>query len=203
MEKNKAAGPDGIPIEFYQHCWMIIRTYVMAVFDDFFAHKIDLRSINYGVITLLPKGDDADRIQKYRPICLLQVLFKIFTKTLTGRTEPIMGKLIDTCQTAFIKGRFIADGVTLLHEILKESKSQKQQGVVLKIDFEKSYDKVNWDFLFYCCRQKGFSEDWLIWLKSVVTQGTLSVKVNGEVVLILAALKGLDKEIFFLPSCLI
>src|SRR3954464_1489083 len=103
----------------------------------FFAHKIDLRSINYGVITLLPKGDDADRIQKYRPICLLQVLFKIFTKTLTVRTEPVMGKLIDTCQTAFIKGRFIADGVTLLHEILKESKSQKQQGVVLKFTLRK------------------------------------------------------------------
>ena len=74
MEKNKAAGPDGIPIEFYQHCWAIIKTDVMAVFDDFFAHKIDLRSINYGVITLLPKGDDADRIQKYRPICLLYVV---------------------------------------------------------------------------------------------------------------------------------
>src|SRR5215216_1620856 len=101
-------------------------------------------------------------------------------KMLTVRTEPVMGKLIDTCQTSFIKGRFIADGVTLLHEILKESKVHKQQGVILKIDFEKAYDKVNWDFLFYCCKQKGFSEDWLSWLKSV-TQGTLSVKVNGEV----------------------
>ena len=129
------------------------------MFDDFYAHKIDLRSINYGVITLLPKGDDADRIQKYRPICLLQVLFKIFTKTLTVRTEPVMGKLIDTCQTAFIKGRFIAYGVNLLHEILKESRIQKQHGVILKIDFENAYDKVNWDFLFYCCKQKGFSED--------------------------------------------
>ena len=52
---------------------------------------------------------------------------------------------------------------------------------MLKIDFEKVYDKVNWEFLFECCRQKCFSSKWMIWLKNVVTQGTLSVKVNDEI----------------------
>jgi hypothetical protein len=143
MEKNKAAGPDGIPIEFYQVCWEIIKFDIMAVFDDLFDHKIDLARINYGIITLIPKGEEADRIQKFRPICLLQVLFKIFTKTLTVRAAPVMVKLLAQCQTPFIKGRYITDGVMLLQEVLGESKFRKQQGVVLKIDFEKAYDKVN------------------------------------------------------------
>jgi hypothetical protein len=112
MEKNKAAGPDGFPIEFSQVCWEIIKDDLMAVFHDFHQHKITLSSINYGVITLVPKGDDATVIQKFRPICLLQVLFKIVTKTLTI-TEEFMPKLIDSCQNAFIKGRFITDGVSL------------------------------------------------------------------------------------------
>jgi hypothetical protein len=73
-----------------------------------------------------------------------------------------MNKLINECQDAFIRGRFIADGVMLLQEILKETKYKKHQGVVLKINFEKAYDKVNWSFLFDCCRQMGFSESWLI-----------------------------------------
>jgi hypothetical protein len=158
MEKNKAAGPDGFPIEFYQVCWGIIKDDLMAVFHDFHQHKITLSSINYGIITLVPKGEDASVIQKFRPICLLQVLFKIITKTLTVRSEEFIPKLINSCQNAFIKCRFITDGVSLLQEILKETKVRKQQGVVLKIDFEKAYDKVNWDFLFDCCRQKGFSE---------------------------------------------
>jgi hypothetical protein len=63
MEKNKVACPDGIPIEFYQVCWEIIKKDLMVVFDDLYDHKIDLERINYGVITLIPKGDDADRIQ--------------------------------------------------------------------------------------------------------------------------------------------
>jgi hypothetical protein len=55
-----------------------------------------------------------------------------------------MKKIIHECQSAFIKGRFIADGIMLLQEILRDSKCRKQQGVILKIDFEKAYDKVNW-----------------------------------------------------------
>jgi hypothetical protein len=126
MEKNKAAGPDGFPIEFYQACWDIIKDDIMAAFHDLYEHKIDLASINYGIITLIPKGEEADRIQKYRPICILQVLFKIFIKTLTVRVTPVMEKLLSNHQTAFIKGRYITDGVMPLQEVLRESKYKKQ-----------------------------------------------------------------------------
>lgn len=78
MEKNKAAGPDGFPIEFYQQCWPIIKDDMVRLFADFDKDKVDLSRINYGIITLIPKGSEADVIQKYRPICLLQVLFKFF-----------------------------------------------------------------------------------------------------------------------------
>jgi hypothetical protein len=51
MEKNKAAGPDDFPIEFYQVCWEIIKYDLMQIFEDFYQHRIDLQRINYGVIT--------------------------------------------------------------------------------------------------------------------------------------------------------
>jgi hypothetical protein len=143
MEKNKVAGPDGILVEFYQHCWSIIKWDILKMFNDFHEHNINLEKNQLWIITLIPKSDDAEIIQKYMPICLLQVLFKIFTKGMTVRVEPVMGKLIQLCQNAFIKGRYITNGVMLLQEILRESKSKKKQGVVLKIDFEKAYDKVN------------------------------------------------------------
>jgi hypothetical protein len=123
MEKNKAAGPDGFPIEFNQHCWEIIKSDIMHVFNDLSEHRIDLDRINYGIIILIPKSADADIIQKFRPICLLQVFFKIVTKTLTARTNHVMNKLLLPCQTAFIKGRYISDGVMLLQEILRDCKS--------------------------------------------------------------------------------
>jgi hypothetical protein len=106
MEHNKDVGPDGIHVEFYQVCWYIIKEDMADIFNDLHNHTIDLKIINYGIITWIPKGPDADKIQKYMPICLLQVLFKIFTKTLTCRVVPIMDKIIHPCQTAFIKCRY-------------------------------------------------------------------------------------------------
>jgi mannosylglycoprotein endo-beta-mannosidase len=97
MERNKAASPDGIPVEFYQHCWCVVKTDIMNMFNAFHSHQINLERINYGIIKIIPKSDDAEIIQKYRPICLLQVLFKIFTKTMTVRVEPITSKLIHPC----------------------------------------------------------------------------------------------------------
>jgi hypothetical protein len=62
MKKNKAAGPDKIPIEFYQGCWKIIRCDIIELFDDFYNHRVDISRINYGIITLLPKIKEANKI---------------------------------------------------------------------------------------------------------------------------------------------
>jgi hypothetical protein len=132
MERNKAAGPDDILVKFYQHCWEIVREDTMSMFNDFHNHHITLERINYGIITFIPKCDEAEIIQKYMPIYLLQLMLKIFTKALAIRVEPVMHKLIHPYQDAFIKGRYITDGVMLLQEVLRESKSKKKQGVILK-----------------------------------------------------------------------
>jgi hypothetical protein len=55
MEKHKAAGPDKIPIKFYQVCWDIVKNDIMQLFADFHDGKVKISRINYGVITLLPK----------------------------------------------------------------------------------------------------------------------------------------------------
>ena len=156
MERNKAAGPDKIPIEFYQACWDIIKNDIIQLFDDFHKGRVDISRINYGVITLLPKVSDAVRIQQFRPICLLNCLYKLITKTLTLRIEKVAEKLIHPNQTTFMKGRNIMNGIMILHEILHETKRKKQLGIVLKLDFEKAYDKVNWSFLFQCLSARGF-----------------------------------------------
>lgn len=62
MEHNKAAGPDKIPVEFYQTRWNIIKEDIMELFNDFHQGKLDVRRLNYGIITLLPKVNDANKI---------------------------------------------------------------------------------------------------------------------------------------------
>ena len=109
-KKNIAPGPDHIPIEFYQACWEIIKEDIMDMSLEFGNHNLDLGRLNYGIITLIPKLKEASIIQQYRPICLLNVSFKIFTKALMLRFENCMSRIINMSQSTFIKGRNIMDG---------------------------------------------------------------------------------------------
>jgi hypothetical protein len=120
MEHNKAPGPDGFPTEFYQFFWDVVKQDLMSLFHEFYMGRLPIHSLNFGIITLLPKISDATRIQQYRPICLLNVLFKIFTKVLNNRILKVADKLIGPSQSAFIPGRYIMEGVVILHETIHE-----------------------------------------------------------------------------------
>jgi hypothetical protein len=181
MKKNTAPGPDHMPVEFYQSCWEIIKADFMEMIQEFWKHELDIDRLNYGVITLLPKIKEAAKIQQYRPICLLNVSYKIITKSLMLRFEDCMSRIICVSQNAFIKGRNIMDGVLSLHEILHETKRKNKNGVILKLDFEKAYDKISWSFLFESMKQRGFCDTWCNWIQQVVCSGTLSVKINDTV----------------------
>jgi len=147
MEHNKAPEPDGFPAEFYQVFWGTIKDDLMAMFAMFHKQELPLYSLNFGTIILLPKCKDAIRIQQYRPICLLNVSFKIFTKVATNRISLVAHKVISPTQTTFRPGRNIMEGVVVLHETIHELHRKKKSAVIFKIDFEKAYDKVKWSFI--------------------------------------------------------
>jgi hypothetical protein len=67
---------------------------MIELFADFYLGKLDIKRINYGIITLLPKTKEASRIQQFRPIYLLNCLYKWSTKCLTLRLEPVLSRII-------------------------------------------------------------------------------------------------------------
>ena len=160
MEHNKAPGPDGFPAEFYQVFWELIKRDLMDLFVDFHQGRLSIFSLNFDVITLIPKKCNALKIQEYHPICLLNASFKIFTKVATNRIGAVAENVVRRTQTAFMPGRNIMDGVIILHETIHELHRKNLNGVVLKIDFEKAYDKVKWSFLQQALRMTRFSPQW-------------------------------------------
>lgn len=97
------------------------------------------------------------------------------------RLENVLGRIINRTQNAFLKGRNIIDGIMCLHEILHDTKTRKKEGIILKLDFEKAYDKMSWSFLMDCLRQRGFNDKCCKWIWEVMTSGTLSVRVNDKI----------------------
>jgi hypothetical protein len=132
------------------------------------------------MISLIPKIKEANTIKQYIPICLLNVDYKWFSKVFTMRLTPFADKLISKNQTAFIPGTYILEGVIILHETLHELRVKKMQGVILKLDFEKAYDKVRWNFMIEVLRKKNFPEKWVEWMKQIIEGGKVGVNINGE-----------------------
>jgi hypothetical protein len=120
MKSESAPGPNGFTIIFFKNLWRHIKEEFMKMVHDFNLNKLDLKRLNYGVITLVPKVKEANTIKQYRPICLLNVDFKVFPKVLTNRITPMVDNLISENQTTFIKGRNILEGVVVLHEVIHE-----------------------------------------------------------------------------------
>jgi hypothetical protein len=75
----------------------------------------------------------------------------------TNRISQIAQKVISPSQTTFLPGRNIIEGVIVLHEMIHEIHRKNLDGVIMKIDFEKAYDKINWSFVQQTLRMKGFS----------------------------------------------
>ena len=88
-----------------------------------------------------------------------------------------------------MKGHNIMNGIMALHEVLHETKRKNEVGVILKLDIEKAYDKVNCNFLFNALKLWGFSEKWCGWVKKCCHHGTINVKLNDKMGLILLATK--------------
>lgn len=176
MKRDSAPGPNGFSVTFFQQLWEVVKDDYFKMFEDFHRGYLDIKRLNYGVITLVPKTQQANNIKQYRPICLLNVDFKGFTKFLTNRLSKVADKIIGSNQIGFIKGRNILEGVVVLHEVIHELRRTKQ-GVIVKIDFEKAC--VRWTFLENVMRGKGFSNKWIQMVMATVQRGKVCVNVNG------------------------
>jgi hypothetical protein len=141
---------------------------------------VDLFRINFAVLTFIAKVEDAKDMKLLRPIILLNYSFKIFSKMLTLRLEKVSQRLILKEQSAFIHVRYILESVVVVHEIVQSIHRSKTPSVILKLDYEKAYDKVNIDFLIEILKLRGFGDRWIGWIKQIVCGGSVSVGANGE-----------------------
>lgn len=100
---------------------------------------------------------------------------------MTNRISPVGDRIISSNQTAFIKGRYILESVVSVHEIIHYAHQSKNPGLVLKLDYEKAYNRINWEFLDEMLASRGFGAIWRRWIKSILANGSFSVKINNSI----------------------
>lgn len=179
----KAPSPDGVPAVFFQKAWDIVGQDIVKAVLYFFRNGYLLKEWNYTLISLIPKNECPDKPSQFRPISLCNVIYKIISKCLTNRLKLILQCLVGPYQNAFVPSRIMGDNCLLAHEVLTYVKRRKkglQRFAVLKIDMNKAYDRVRWQFVSWLLDKMEFPAIWRHWIMQCVTTVSYSILVNGE-----------------------
>ncbi|KAG7558925.1 Ribonuclease H-like superfamily [Arabidopsis thaliana x Arabidopsis arenosa] len=182
MGKFKAPGPDGYQPVFYQKCWDTVGSLVIRFVLEFFESGILPQAANDALIVLLAKVAKPERITQYRPVSLCNVLFKVITKMMVIRMKSVISKLIGPAQASFIPGRLSIDNIVVVQEAVHSMRRKKgRKGwMLLKLDLEKAYDRIRWDFLEETLEVAGFSTEWVSRIMACVSKPAMSLLFNGE-----------------------
>jgi Reverse transcriptase (RNA-dependent DNA polymerase) len=163
----------------------------MLLLQHFYTHSLNVSKLNHAMLCLIPKESNAQVIQKFRLISLIDFSYKIISKVLTNRLTGCVGRLVDPAQAAFIPGRYILDNVLAANKIIHFVKVHGQKGIVLKVDFEKAYDRVNWSFLLEMLRSRGFGQKWTLWIDNLLKGAQTCINFNGSLTSYFTCKRGL------------
>nr|GEY31380.1 RNA-directed DNA polymerase, eukaryota, reverse transcriptase zinc-binding domain protein [Tanacetum cinerariifolium] len=135
---------------------------------------------NSNFIALIPKILDANMGKDFRPISLSGSLYKIIAKILANRLVGVLGDIVNGVQYAFVADRQILDGPFIFDEVLHWCRRKKKHTLIFKVDFEKAFDSVRWDFVDDVLNKFGFGKRWRTWIQSCLRSSRGSILVNGS-----------------------
>ena len=135
---NKAPGPDGFPMAFYQQFWGMLKKDILAVMDEFHQRGKLSKGMGASFIVLIPKKAGELTIKDYRPISLIGSIYKILAKVLAGRIKNVLPEIISREQGAFVMGRQILDDILVADECVHSRFKERIPGLLCKLDLEKA-----------------------------------------------------------------
>lgn len=159
---EKSPGPDGLNFKFIKEFWGIIKSDVLRFLDEFYVNGIFPKGSNASILALIPKVQDPQNLNDYRPISLIGNMYKIVAKLLARRLKGVLPSIIDEQQTTFVEGRHMLHSVLIVNEVVEEAKRFKKPCLVFKVDYEKAYNSVSWEFMLYMLKRMGFYSKWIV-----------------------------------------
>ena len=149
MKPLKSPGADGLHALFFLSQWSIVgpslHRYVQQIWEG---QPLD-PGLNRTLIALVPKSSAPTRISEFRPISLCSVPYKILTKVIANRLRGILPFIIGPFQSSFVQGRSIIDNILIAQEVVHSMQKKQGKGgwFALKVDLEKAFDRLRWDFV--------------------------------------------------------
>lgn len=143
LPHDKSPRPDGMTAEVYTACWGFMDHTLVRMIHEFQSTGSLATGIKDGLIRYIPKKADKRLLKDWRPLTMLNTVYKLIAKLLANRLKLLLPKLINPQQTGFIPGRYILENISIVWLTSDWLRRTKQGALFLKLDFEKAFDRVS------------------------------------------------------------
>jgi len=189
LKTDKAPGVTGFTNEFYKEFHKDLNIWIL----NYIKYTKQEETLSFmqkrGAITLIPKGDkDKRELGNWRPITLLNTLYKLISAILAKKIKKVLPRLIGKEQKGFVDGRNIADAIRGVYDTIDYATNNKRRGIMLAIDFKKAFDSIAFAFIKAVLKFFKFSNKLIEWIMillkefvvEVVQAGNISKTINIE-----------------------
>ena len=179
MAKGKSPGSDGLLAEFYVAFWDVLGPDFVEVLNASFDSGLLPFSQRVALISLVFKKGDRFLHKNWRPISLLNVDYKICSRTIAGKLLKVIHHVVARDQTRGVPHRFIGENVALLHDVVHYANEADLPLAILSLDQEKAFDRVDWPFLQSTLLRMGFGPSFIKWVALFYTDIRSSILINS------------------------
>ncbi|KAM4034885.1 uncharacterized protein ACNLHF_021597 [Anomaloglossus baeobatrachus] len=179
---GKCPGPDGFTPAFYKLFGAQLAPIMARTFNSLDGEVGFVPQTLEAHISVIPKpGKDLAHAANYRPISLLNIDIKLFSKILADRLAPLLPPSIHTDQVGFVKGREARDNTIKTGLLVAKAKLESIPMGLLSIDAEKAFDRVHWGFMRAALDQLGLGPKFLQKIFALYSGPTARVRINGNI----------------------
>ena len=178
--KGKSPGKDGLTPEFYLAFWDVLGDDLTDVLNQGFHREQLSASQSESVVRLLFKKGDRNDLRNWRPVSLLNADYKIAAKALANRLRKVLDTLVTNQQTCGIPGREISTNLSLIRDVLEITERTGETGILVNIDQEKAFDRVDRRLLEATLQTFGFGPQFIQWIRTLYANARTQVICNGE-----------------------
>ena len=143
LKCNKTPGPDGCKAELVKWLCVDNRTYMLELYNDILSSGIFPQCFCLANIAACYKKGDATQMKNYRPIALLQVLYKVLASLVRNRLQQALEPWIQRNQFGFRPKKSTSQAIFIARRLLDIAERQHSNLSLVLLDWEKAFDKIN------------------------------------------------------------